>query len=191
MSRDYRKPSTARTPPRSQTKRRKPQQKSPSTRGFSFFLSGVAVGALLTALILVPQLGKDFDATDMTSDEKQVQQKKPRFDFYTLLGENEAVVTDDEPEPEERIAVQTNKPVQPFVYLLQVGSFKNSGDADSLRAKLLLMNFEVKVDPIKSNSDVVWHRVIVGPYTNHGSMGQARDKLASNEIDVLLLKRKK
>jgi cell division protein FtsN len=190
MSRDYRKPSTARTQPRSQTKRRKPQQKSTSASGFAMFVSGAAVGALLTALILVPQLGNEIAVENTVVDEKPNQQSnKPRFDFYTLLGENEVVVAEDE--QEDIAPTKTNKPAQQFVYLLQVGSFRNSGDADGLRAKLLLMNFEVKIDPIKSNSGALWHRVIVGPFVVHGTMAEARDKLASNGIDVLLLKRNK
>jgi len=189
MSRDYRKPSTARTQPRSQTKRRKPQQKSTSS-SFAMFVSGAAVGALLTALILVPQLGNDIAVDNTVVNEKPSQQSnKPRFDFYTLLGENEVVVA--EGEKEEIIPTKANKPTPQFVYLLQVGSFRNSGDADGLRAKLLLMNFDVKIDPIKSNSGALWHRVIVGPFGVHGAMAKARDKLASNGIDVLLLKRNK
>jgi cell division protein FtsN len=75
--------------------------------------------------------------------------------------------------------------------LLQVGSFKSNRDADSLRARLLLLNLNAKIEKVSPRKNETWHRVIVGPFSDRSELADARGKLASNGIDSLLLKRKK
>ena len=75
------------------------------------------------------------------------------------------------------------------VYLLQVGSFKNNQDAESLRVQLLLLNLESFVESYKTSSGDTWHRVLVGPFTNNSDSLSARTKLSENNLDSLLLKR--
>lgn len=124
---------------------------------------------------------------------------KPRFDFYDLLKESEVIVADtDRPALElppetaqsnQETAPKTESPKE--IYLLQVGSFKSPADADSLRAALLLINLEAKVEKVSPRPGEVWHRVMVGPMATRSEVTNARAKLTSNGIDSLLLKRNK
>lgn len=109
---------------------------------------------------------------------------KPRFDFYQLLKESEVTVN-PEPIPEQRISADPGK----VEYVLQVGSFKNPEDADRLRARLLLLNLNARVETVKVRNAETWHRVLVGPFSNRGSMNEARGTLAENQMTSLLLKR--
>ena len=74
------------------------------------------------------------------------------------------------------------------IYLIQVSSFKNEADAESLKVKLMLLNFEVFTEVYEKSTDDVWHRVVVGPFASKRESSQARKKLADNNFDSLLLK---
>lgn len=74
-------------------------------------------------------------------------------------------------------------------FLLQAGSFRSQGDADNLRAQLLLMGLSASIETFTPNQGETWHRVIVGPYDNHQSMDSARSQLTANGIDTLMLRR--
>ncbi|MCS5588002.1 MAG: SPOR domain-containing protein, partial [Porticoccaceae bacterium] len=74
-------------------------------------------------------------------------------------------------------------------YLLQVGSFKNKPDAESLRVQLLLLNLEAFVEPFETSSGDTWYRVLVGPFDSDSKSASARAKLSDNNLESLLLKR--
>lgn len=74
-------------------------------------------------------------------------------------------------------------------FLLQVGSFRSQGDADNLRAQLLLMGLSASIETFNPRQGETWHRVIVGPYSDHNNMDSARSQLANNGIDTLMLRR--
>lgn len=198
MTRDYAKngkASNRKSKPRSQVNRRKSTKNSNGAGGVFWFVSGVAVGALLTSLILVPMVGDDSGAEPGESQAQNAEpanDNRPQFDFYKLLSESEVVVIDEEPEQSApQAATNNNQPAAPeSIYFLQAGSFKNSGDADSLRAQLLLMNLDAAIEKAKSSSGDNWYRVIAGPFESRGEMTQARSKLASNGVQTLVLKRK-
>ena len=74
------------------------------------------------------------------------------------------------------------------IYLIQVSSFKNAADAENLKVKLMLLNFEVFTEVYEKSTDDVWHRVVVGPFANKRESSLARRKLTDNNYDSLLLK---
>ena len=74
------------------------------------------------------------------------------------------------------------------IYLIQVSSFKNEADAESLKVKLMLLNFEVFTEVYEKSTDDVWHRVVVGPFASKRESNLARKKLSDNNFDSLLLK---
>ncbi len=113
-------------------------------------------------------------------EEEEVTETK--FDFYTLLPEREVII------PEQRQPSNASK--QPAVeYILQAGSFRSGEDADWLRARLLLMGLEAKVDKVGNGGDI-WHRVQVGPFTSRSKLSKTRSMLINDGIETLLLKRK-
>ncbi|MBL1262122.1 SPOR domain-containing protein [Methylomicrobium sp. RS1] len=109
--------------------------------------------------------------------------KGPQFDFYTYLPKKEIVVPDHEINTrmrEERVGK-----AKAARYILQVGSYKDTAEADRLRAKLALMGIESRIERTKVGN-VTWHRVTLGPYTRMASVGVIRSRLRQNGIDTIV-----
>ena len=105
----------------------------------------------------------------------------PRFDFYTILPNQEVVVPD--PEPDDKKA----KPVPEGVYYLQVGSFRNLDDANGRRARVILLGTEASIQSVIIDRDT-WHRVRVGPYKDLARLREVRQRLRDNKIETLLVR---
>ena len=141
------------------------QQESKST--FPVFVSGFILGII--ACQVLPFLLKDSNQT-VKPDNQVIDIKKPSlpdFQFPNLL---KGIEESD------------------ALYLIQVSSFKNEADAESLKVKLMLLNFEVFTEVYEKSTDDVWYRVVVGPFASKRESSQARKKLADNNYDSLLLK---
>lgn len=191
MTRDYAKKSSGRRTTKRQTKKRSGHQDAP---GWLWLLAGVLIGALVMALMQLSEVSpedveKAASETGTGSQEEDSQGNsgpKPRFHFYTLLRDSEVIVPDT--------PGTNNKTTLPVaddeVFLLQVGSFKNSHDADSLRARLLMLNLSASIETVSPRRNETWHRVLVGPFSDRPELADARSRLSSNGIDSLLLKRK-
>ncbi|WIO74792.1 SPOR domain-containing protein [Porticoccaceae bacterium LTM1] len=217
MSRDYARSSSNsnRRKPSRPNARRAPAKKSQKGSSKMFwFLSGGAVGALVTAMILQPEMREDV--TDMVADMVPTQKSdkpadnKPKLVFYERLSEDEVRILEDEVARQE--AAQVTRPVnspkpetkpieiaQPTdsagqsgqpVYILQAGSFATHDDASGRRAQLLLMNLDASIEKGTIQSGATRYRVMVGPFANHSEMARARSTLSANGIDTLPLKRK-
>ncbi len=70
---------------------------------------------------------------------------------------------------------------------LQVAALKNAGDADALRAKLVLLNFSAVVEPTVQG-EATLYRVRVGPFSDQAAADLAQKKLAENKFDARPLK---
>lgn len=62
-------------------------------------------------------------------------------------------------------------------YLLQAGSFRETGDADRMRGELLLNGFESHIQSVVINGNT-WYRVHVGPFASKQLAETTRAKLA-------------
>lgn len=76
-------------------------------------------------------------------------------------------------------------------YVLQVGSFRNSGEAERRRASLALLGLEARVQTIAIDGEAIWHRVQVGPYEELNALNNARVRLRENDIEAIALKVRK
>jgi len=79
---------------------------------------------------------------------------------------------------------QLPKPLPPdkTQWWLQVAALKNASDADSLRARLSLLNYTAVVQPTPAGEPLLY-RVRVGPYPDRASAVSAQQTLAMNKID--------
>lgn len=68
-------------------------------------------------------------------------------------------------------------------YYLQVGAFRVLEDAESLRARMLLLGLPVQIQRAEVNGLQV-NRVRVGPYAKLDDMNAAREKLAAEKINA-------
>lgn len=114
------------------------------------------------------------------------ERARPRFDFYRMLPNYEVVI------PEEDIAVTPAQEEEPVAdsgnYVLQAGSFRSAADADRLRAQLALLGVESRVQTVTIDDADTWHRVRIGPIRDLGELNQVREKLARNDIEVLVIR---
>lgn len=72
-------------------------------------------------------------------------------------------------------------------YYLQVGAFRDPSDAESVRAKLALIDIESNVAAKNAEGDNLY-RVRIGPFNSMDDMNRMRSKLAENSIDVAVIK---
>lgn len=178
--------------PKPAAKRRKKSKPKTQVPAWVWLFTGVVLGLFIAFLGMLsgitPGSKPDDLMPDMSTAKKAAEKIKEtassttKFDFYTLLPEREVIVPEQDSTPEPEASEQ-------FQYILQAGSFKSSQDADRLRAELILLGMEAKVDPVSSNGST-WHRVQVGPFTSRSRLSAARSTLFDQGIDALLIKRK-
>ena len=146
--------------------------------------------------------------------QAQALPPKPRFDFYTLLPEMEVVVPDEEisppphpapvhrpetatkpavqqPEPAATTTTTTAKATPAETYLLQVGSFRNGEQAERFRAELALLGLQTSIQKVTIDNKDTYHRVRVGPFSDTGSLNNARSRLSKKGIDSTVIKIRK
>lgn len=72
--------------------------------------------------------------------------------------------------------------------MLQVGSYRNFREADSIKARLALMGLEASVQRVTVDRKETWYRVRVGPYTSADNANRVRDQLRRNKYKAIVLK---
>lgn len=147
----------------------------------------------------------------LISDKGQEPEpEKPRFDFFTVLPEMEVVVPEQElqrkaqskPEPVAATKPQdsatsadtssNNAPVAAVSddrYILQVGSFNSSAEAEQMKAQLALIGFSASVQTVTVNGQS-WHRIRVGPFAGAREAENMRRMLVDNNFQPLVMKAK-
>lgn len=189
MSRDYAKKSGT-------TRKKTPARKKPAARGknntaparsvWRWYFAGLASGIFLSFLLYLGTLpdGAGPEPGPGQAKAEPETPPKPRFDFYTMLPEQEIEV--DEPVQQPSRNATTAEPEA--YYLLQAGSFRQREDADRRRAELLLLGLEPSVEEAQGENGR-WFRVYLGPFESRSTMSRARSLTAAQNIDTLLLKR--
>jgi cell division protein FtsN len=119
--------------------------------------------------------------------EGEEEEWKPRYDFYTVLPEMEVVVP--EQEIRERVDRREQQAASRGPYVLQVGSFRQFGDADRTKAQLALLGIIAQVKEVTINSST-WHRVRVGPYDSVREMDRVKQDLENAGHEVMVLREK-
>ena len=176
---------------RRQAPRRKKSRDSGSGRGWKLYGAGVLTGVFLSFLAYLGTLPQPGDSpAEQAAAPSPEPAPKPRFDFYTLLPEQEIDV-DVEPaevEPARDIGNPPPSSAGGEVYILQAGSFRQREDADRRRAELLLLGLEPSIQEGDGDNGR-WYRVYLGPFETRSGMNRARGLTAAQDIDTLLLKR--
>ncbi len=198
MTTTQRKPPARKAPTRSGGQR-KPAARKPATRQtvsdgppsltaehVKGFLAGAIAGVLMGAggmVYLTKESAKGPVATVEPVTSQSEAAPKPRFDFYTVLpNQNLDLGADIEP------AAVSSKQTSTDLYVLQAGSFRMQKDADQRRGELALLGLEAQIERTTGDNGV-WFRVYVGPFENRSAMAHARSITAQQSIDTLLLKR--
>ena len=95
---------------------------------------------------------------------------------------SEVVDSDDESPDETSEPLPTVEPTGGDGFALQVGSFRDSRHADSLRASLILQGYNAHIATVRVTSDEVWYRVILGPYSTLADANSAAATLKKQGI---------
>lgn len=144
----------------------------------------------------------------------QDQAAKPKYDFYTLLPESEVILPPETKQPpapapvspeeaakidaaraEAALAGQTPPPPPTIAkapvtqFFLQAGSFRKQADADKVRAEIIMLGQDVRVEAVKVR-DENWYRVLVGPYSSREQLNKAQKTLAASGYSNLLLQQR-
>jgi cell division protein FtsN len=175
----------ARQPARKKTK----STRTRSTRtkplpGWIWLATGLVIGLSATFLPSINEQNTSNQAAKVEQTKIPLAPVSKRtFDFYTILPELEVVVDkDDQPS-----AASPNKKLPAGKYVLQVGSFKSSDEADSLKAQLALMGVETNIETVKVNT-INWHRVRVGPSKDIDQLHTTQNRLRVKNMDSIVLK---
>ena len=107
----------------------------------------------------------------------------PRFEFWDRLP---ASTVSSNTAPYR--SGPTESKDEPREYLLQAGSFKQHGEAESLRAALLLDGFDAHTTEVALGHDGTWYRVLVGPFATKVETQRAMTRLREQSISAILLK---
>jgi len=146
------------------------------------FSSGAIFGAIvvLLAAYLPEWIGTN---PSVSSESATTSSVKPRvtFEFPDLLKDSEIQVDTSAYESRPR-----DPAAKPASFRVQAASFRDEGDANELRAKLILLNLSATV-VTGTSSTGEWHRVILGPFERRVDANRALTKLREQGISGVIL----
>ncbi|MCB5197450.1 SPOR domain-containing protein [Deefgea salmonis] len=153
--------------------------------------------------VLLPGNGKEValnpaPASTVASKPASANASGERFDFYKVLPElNEESAVASTPAPVKTASPKASPTVSPAATpkaeanknaWLQVGAFKDEGDADNLKAKLALLGVESRILTSDIPDKGIWHRVRIGPFNSSADLDKVRGQLKANGIDSAMVK---
>ena len=74
-------------------------------------------------------------------------------------------------------------------FFLQAGSFRRKDDAESVRAQIILLGQDVRVESGRVREET-WYRVLVGPFANREQLAVSQKALSTNGFSNLLLQQR-
>ena len=184
-----------------------------SLPGYVWLLSGLAIGLFVAFIVYLdkqPESNKDFGSAIQQELDKLKQQaqkqkdikpepekteKEQKFNFYTLLPELEVLIPESETRPPD-VATETrykpaagSQPANNKLYVLQVASFQNLGDAEKLKANLAFLGITANIQHVTVNNQS-WHRVRTGPYKDKQQLYKNQKLLKQNDIHAISMELK-
>ena len=148
-------------------------------------LSGVLPGGAPRRDLPRPVADKAEPRPDLGAEAAEAW--RPKYDFYTVLPEMEVVIPEEE--IQQRVASREAQTADRGPFVIQVGSFRDFGDADRIKAELALLGIIAHVKEV-SIDQATWHRVRVGPFTDLRETDRIKRQLQSNRYDALVLSEK-
>ncbi len=146
-------------------------------------------------------------APGIASSSASAAASSSQFDFYKVLPEKEVVIPNAElsamaKAEQDKVAAANNaSAATPAAagtaaagateggYVLQVGAFPQSSDADAMKAKLALQGFTAHVQAVTLDGQV-WNRVRIGPFASATQLQAVQTQLAAAGIHGVPLKEK-
>jgi cell division protein FtsN len=116
----------------------------------------------------------------------------PQYDFYRMLPSFKVPVAHDDERRAKASSASSSVasaavpvPAGP-AYLLQVGSYRSSAEADQIRARLARVGISARVQRIAAGSKT-WNRVRIGPLSE-AELAKVREQLHAANIHALMIR---
>jgi len=194
---------TANTVPRDYKHRALKRPPKKPLPGWLWLVTGVLLGGFVMGLIWLDGQSVDGsggpagDRLERTTQESRPAAApgaeepvfpKPRFDFYDMLPEMEVVVPDEDLGKAPARKIESPDTAIPASYLVQVGSFRRTADADRLKAQLALLGIEARVVEARISAHETRYRVRSGPYLGETALHGVRQRLADNGFKGMVIR---
>lgn len=154
--------------------------------GWVWLFTGAILGAFIMFLMKLSDLqprSQGARPAQQTGAADSNARSPAKYDFYKMLREAEVPVTAPQNPPAGKVEEKVD-------YLLQVASFRSSAEAEQVRAELMLLNLNARIEQ-SVREGTTWYRVMVGPFSNRSQLAKARDTLLSNRHQAMLVTRKR
>jgi cell division protein FtsN len=114
----------------------------------------------------------------------------PQYDFYRMLPSFKVPVSHDDDHPSHAPPAGANQPQRAAhsgaSYLLQVGSYRSTAEADQIQARLARAGITAQVQHIVEGSRT-WNRVRIGPLSD-AELARVRERLRTANIHALVIR---
>ena len=186
---------------RGEQRRRKGSSKGPAEKPGRWILIGTLIISFIAFLVYLkstaPTKQEDSQALVSKSATKaEVEQSpeppkkvikaappEPNFDFYEILPNAEAIVS--EHEIKTRIREELVGRGKSTIYTLQAGAFQNIAEAEQLKGKLAFLAVASKIEKARVGG-AIWYRVKLGPYDKLAQVDAIKSKLRKNGLDPVI-----
>ena len=130
-------------------------------------------------------------ASSLRSASDPVGTKAQQYDFYRMLPSFKVPVTrDDEHSSRAPSPPESSRPARATIsgpaYVLQVGSYRSTAEADQIRARLARAGISAQVQRIVQGSST-WNRVRIGPVSD-AELGKLRERLRTANLHALVIR---
>jgi cell division protein FtsN len=120
---------------------------------------------------------------------KPASAQAPQYDFYKMLPRFQVPVPHEDQHASHAApaAAEPPRPDTPAPsYVLQVGSYRSSAEANQLRARLAKAGLSAQVQRVVEGS-TTWNRVRIGPLTDP-ELAKVREQLRTANIHALVIR---
>ena len=143
-------------------KKRSTAQSTSTLSAWIWLTLGILIGLGIAWFTRINGSYNDETQTNSAVQQQNAQTSepsiKPKFDFYALLPELEVVIPEDEKQPFQKNSTKNEQAKYTGGYLLQVGSFQQYKEADSLKAHLALLGVEAHIQSVNINNSKCYCR---------------------------------
>jgi cell division protein FtsN len=172
------------------------------TPGWVWLLAGLLLGLGIAVVVLVrdgidaskllprpnPAASTPPEPEIPVAQKGQPAEKKPKYDFYTVLPGREVVIPDAE--LSARAKAEPAQPTTPPAerLLLQAGAFSDARRAEEIKAAIAFTGLFARVEPTTAASGQTVHRVMLGPFGSLRELDDAKSTLASNGVQAIAIR---
>ena len=156
------------------------------------FVSGLALGFVVFIFLgdgsyrpFQPETGTSQPETE-AANTKPVPAIDIDYEFYRLLP-NKKVVNLSEYAAEQLPIQGAETADDDQAYILQVGSFKQVGAAEQVKAQLALLGVNAGIQRVVIDGQDIRYRVRAGPYTDQQTLDNERRRLQENNMEFIIL----